>query len=226
MWKDRGGNMALLGLSRRRKPGFLLPSTSTSSIKTLLRTTGVNRSGSGISVTGNKELIHGMGQNVDVIEMRAAEVPGGGLSWDCKGHYQRAKHFLGFVGVEEGCLFACLIDWFLWVLRMLTTERDSPGGNSLGLSFMNFREKMRSCCAVQAGLKWQSSCFRLLRAVTLDFCSCTPGYALLFRSVSRSNTQNQTLGRKDFLLHRAWCIDKNKYVSISENVEACCFFIQ
>lgn len=38
-----------------------------------------------------------MGQNVKEIEMRAAEVPGGGgLSGECKGHYQRAKHVLGF----------------------------------------------------------------------------------------------------------------------------------
>lgn len=37
-----------------------------------------------------------MGQNVKEIEMRAAEVPGGGLSGECKGHYQRAKHVPGF----------------------------------------------------------------------------------------------------------------------------------
>lgn len=30
------------------------------------------------------------------IEMRAAEVPGGGLSGECKGHYQRTKHVPGF----------------------------------------------------------------------------------------------------------------------------------
>lgn len=143
MRKDHGGNMALLGLSRRRKPGSLLPSTSTSSRKTLLRPTGVNRSGSSISVTGNKELlIHGMGQNVDQIERRAAEVHDGGLSWECKGHYQRAKHVLGFLGGGwEGGLFACLFDWFLWVLIMLATERDSPRVNPLGLSFMNFFKK-------------------------------------------------------------------------------------
>lgn len=45
-----------------------------------------------------------MRQNVKEIEMRAAEVPGGELSGECKGHYQRTKHVPGF-GVFFSFLF-------------------------------------------------------------------------------------------------------------------------
>lgn len=49
-----------------------------------------------------------MGQNVKEIEMRAAEVPGGGLSGECKGHYQRAKHVPGF-----GIFFFLFVGWLV-----------------------------------------------------------------------------------------------------------------
>lgn len=137
----------------------------------------------------------------------------GGLSGECKGHYQRAKHVLGF-GFFFFLFVGWLVVWFLWVLRMLATERDSPTRNSLGLSCVNFKKK-KWRLAVQSKLDLSDSVPASDSWVLSLETSALVGLVMhfsLFRSASRRNTQNQTLGRKDFLLHRTWCIDKSKYI--------------
>lgn len=93
-----------------------------------------------------------MGQNVKEIEMRAAEVPGGGgLSGECKGHYQRAKHVLGFGFFFSFCwLVGCLI----FVSPQNVGHRERFTYEKFTRFIMcEFKKKMGSCCAVQAGLK-------------------------------------------------------------------------
>lgn len=136
----------------------------------------------------------------------------GGLSGECKGHYQRVKHVLGF-----GFFFS-----FCWLVGCLIFVSPQNVGHRERFTYEKFTrfimcefKKKKWGLAVQSKLDLSDSVPASDSWVLSLETSALAGLVMhfsLFRSASRRNSQNQTLGRKDFLLHRTWCIDKSKYI--------------
>lgn len=97
-----------------------------------------------------------MGQNVKEIEMRAAEVPGGGLSGECKGHYQRAKHVPGF-GVFFFFSFCWLVGCLIFVSPQNVGHRERFTYGKFTRLIICELKKRRGGLAVQSKLDLSDS---------------------------------------------------------------------